>query len=312
MDQLLIDLDNVTRHYGSLTALRDVTLRLPPGRIGLLGPNGAGKSTLLKLLMGLIPPSEGRGRILGYELRPDGWTAGDQWELRRLLGFMPEADALARVLTGVESVALAGELCGMPRRQAQRRAHEVLTYLELEDARYRKLEEYSLGMKQRLKLGQALVHDPPVLLLDEPTTGLDPAGRDAMLRLLFRLGRDHDKSLILSTHLLGDVEQVCEQAVILYAGKVRGQGGVRDLCARRQDRYRLQLQGDPTAFLDEMGLEGVTVVANNGRGEVRLAVPPGWVTRAFFALADNHGVVLRGLEPDDESLEEMFHRVITD
>jgi ABC-2 type transport system ATP-binding protein len=154
------------------------------------------------------------------------------------------------------------------------------------------------------------VHDPPVLLLDEPTSGLDPAGRDAMLRLLVRLGREHGKSLILSTHLLGDVEMVCEQVVILYRGKVRGQGSVRELCARRQDRYRLQLQGDPNVFLDEIALEGGKVLANNGRGEVRVAVPPGWPTRAFFALADNHGVVLRGLERDDESLEEMFHRVI--
>ena len=151
-----------------------------------------------------------------------------------------------------------------------------------------------------------------MLLLDEPTSGLDPAGRDAMLRLLFRLGRDHDKSLVLSTHLLGDVEQVCEQVVILYAGKVRGQGAVRELCARRHDRYRLQVQGDPTAFLEEMALEGVTVLANNGRGEVRVAVPSGWVTRAFFALADNAGVVLRAMDADDESLEEMFYRVITD
>jgi ABC-2 type transport system ATP-binding protein len=305
-DDPLIDLNNVTLRYGALTALDNVTLRLAPGRIGLLGPNGAGKSTLLKLVMGLLAPSAGTGTVLGHPL------GGDGWQLRRKIGFMPESDALVPGLTGAEYVALAGELCGMPRKQAQRRGHEVLTYLELEDARYRKLEEYSTGMKQRLKLAQALIHDPPVLLLDEPTSGLDPAGRDAMLRLLFRLGRDHDKSLIVSTHLLGDVEQVCEQVVILYAGKVRGQGSVRELCTRRQDRYRLQLQGDPTAFLEEMGLEGVSVLANNGRGEIRVAVPPGWVTRAFFALADNHGVTLRGLEPDDESLEEMFHRVITD
>jgi ABC-2 type transport system ATP-binding protein len=302
----LIDLQHVTLCYGSLTALDDVSLSVAPGRIGLLGPNGAGKSTLLKLVMGLLTPTAGSGTVLGHPL------GGDGWQLRRKIGFMPEADALVPGMTGVEYVALAGELCGMPRKQAQRRGHEVLTYLEMEDARYRKLEEYSTGMKQRLKLAQALIHDPPVLLLDEPTSGLDPSGRDAMLRLLFRLGRDHGKSLILSTHLLGDVEQVCEQVVILYDGKVRGQGSVRELCARRQDRYRLHLQGDPAAFLEEMGLEGVTVLANNGRGEVRVAVPPGWVTRAFFALADNHGVTLRGLEPDDESLEEMFHRVITD
>ncbi|MFO0808291.1 MAG: ABC transporter ATP-binding protein [Gemmataceae bacterium] len=302
---LLIDLDNVTRRYGSFTALDGVTLQVRPGRVGLLGPNGAGKSTLLKLVLGLLPPTEGTGRVLGIEL-----TGGDNWELRRRIGFMPEADALVPGLTGVEYVALAGELCGMPRAQAQRRAHEVLTYLELEDARYRKLEEYSTGMKQRLKLAQALVHDPPVLLLDEPTSGLDPAGRDAMLRLLCRLGRDHDKSLILSTHLLGDVEQVCEQVVILYGGKVRGQGGVRELCARRHDRYRLQIQGNPTVFLEEIALEGVRVIANNGRGALTVEVPAGFVTRAFFSLADNHGIVLRGLMPDDESLEEMFHRVI--
>jgi ABC-2 type transport system ATP-binding protein len=301
----LIDLHNVTLRYGPVTALDDVSLRVAPGRVGLLGPNGAGKSSLLKLVLGLIPPTSGGGTVLGHDL-----AAGDGTDLRRRVGFMPEADALVPGLSGVEYVALAGELYGMPRRQAQRRAHEVLTYLELEDARYRKLEEYSTGMKQRLKLAQALIHDPPVLLLDEPTSGLDPAGRDAMLRLLFRLGRDHSKSLILSTHLLGDVEQVCEQVVILYQGKVRGQGAVRELCASRHDRYRLQIQGDPTVFLEEMALEGVRVLANNGRGEVRVAVPDGWVTRAFFALADNHGVVLRGLQRDDESLEEMFHRMI--
>src|ERR1700751_1092637 len=160
MSQFLVDIHNVSRQFGSLAALRDVTLRLPPGRIGLLGPNGAGKSTLLKILMGLLPPSSGGGRILDHQL-----TAGQtgNWRLRQQIGFMPEAHALIPVLRGVEYVALAGELYGMPRKQAQRRAHEVLTYLELEDARYRKLEEYSSGMKQRLKLAQALVHDPPFL-----------------------------------------------------------------------------------------------------------------------------------------------------
>lgn len=302
---LLIDLRHVTRRYGDFVALNDVTLQIPPGRIGLLGPNGAGKSTLLRLILGLLPPSEGVGHVLGIELE-----SGDNWELRRRIGFMSEADSLVPGLTGVEYVSLAGELCGMPRNQAQRRAHEVLTYLELEEARYRKLEEYSTGMKQRLKLAQALVHDPQLLLLDEPTSGLDPAGRDAMLRLLFRLGREHDKSLILSTHLLGDVEQVCEQVIIMCGGKVRGQGGVRELCARRHDRYRLHIQGDPAVFLEELALEGVRVLANNGRGELTVEVPAGFVTRAFFTLAENHNVILRSLKPDDESLEEMFHRVI--
>src|SRR5438067_12084798 len=135
----------------------------------------------------------------------------------------------------------------MPRREAKRRAHEVLTYLELEDARYRPLEEYSPGMKQRLKLAQALVHDPPILLLDEPTSGLDPAGRDAMLRLLFSLGRDHGKSFLLSTHLLGDVDRVCDRVVILHQGRILLEGSVSELRASRQDRYRLQIEGNPQA-----------------------------------------------------------------
>src|ERR1700726_4401022 len=203
----LIPLPAVSRWYGTQQALREVSLRLETGRIGLLGPNGAGKSSLLKILLGLLPPSSGGGRVLGHDLHGDG-TA-----LRRLIGYMPEADALIPGLRGADYVALAGELYGMPRREAQRRAHEVLTYLELEDARYRLLEEYSTGMKQRLKLAQALVHDPPALLLDEPTSGMDPAGREAMLDLLLRLGRDHGKAILLSTHLLGDIERVCDAVV---------------------------------------------------------------------------------------------------
>jgi ABC-2 type transport system ATP-binding protein len=302
----LIVLEGLSRWYGNHQALREITCQLPPGRIGLLGPNGAGKSTLLKVLLGLLPPTSGSGRVLGHDLA----SAGP--ELRRAIGYMPEADALIPGLGGAEYVALAGELYGMPRREAQRRAHEVLTYLELEDARYRRLDEYSTGMKQRIKLAQALVHDPPVLLLDEPTSGLDPAGREAMLRLLLTLGRDHGKSLLLSTHLLGDVERVCETVLILHHGRLLLQGGVAELCRRRQDRYRLQIQGDDNAFRDELRLEGVQILHDNGRGELRVAVPPNWTMRAFFALADNHRVLLRGLQPDDEDLEELFHRVLNE
>src|SRR5579859_8077903 len=251
MTEYLIDLQDVSRQFGPVTALRNVTIRLTPGRVGLLGPNGAGKSTLLKILLGLLPPSSGEGRVLGHVIGRDGAA------LRRAIGYMPEADALVPGLRGAEYVALAGELYGMPRREAQRRAHEVLTYLELEDARYRRLEEYSTGMKQRLKLAQALVHDPPVLLLDEPTSGLDPSGREAMLRLLLTLGVEHGKSFILCTHLLGDVERVCETVLILHQGRLLLQGGVDELRMRRQDRYRLQIQGDSQGFLEELRLEGV-------------------------------------------------------
>jgi ABC-2 type transport system ATP-binding protein len=242
--------------------------------------------------------------VLGHPLGQDGAA------LRRTIGYMSEADALVPGMRGADYVALAGELCGMPRKQALRRAHEVLTYLDLEDARYRRLEEYSTGMKQRLKLAQALVHDPPVLMLDEPTSGMDPAGREAMLSLLIRLGRDHNKSFLLSTHLLGDVERVCQHVVILHQGEVLCVGAVDRLCRRRHDRYRLQVQGPLLAFVQDLRLEGVNVLHDNGRGELRVVVPAGWHSRTFFVLAHHHGVLVRGLVPDDEDLEELFHRVI--
>jgi ABC-2 type transport system ATP-binding protein len=323
----LIDLEHVGRRFGGHVALREVSLHLEPGRIGLLGPNGAGKSTLLKLLMGLLQPSEGQGKLMGIDIRSGGIA------LRRLIGYMSEADALVPGLRGAEYVALAGQLYGMPRGEAHRRAHEVLTYLGLEEARYRRLEEYSTGMKQRLKLAQALVHDPPLLLLDEPTSGLDPAGRDAMLRLLLTLGREHGKSFILSTHLLNDVERVCETVVILYRGRVLRQGKTSELRINRHDRYRLQVEGEVPAFVEDLQAEGVQVLTasrgrklvavgaaedaleglEDGRGslaELTVLVPTDWRTRLFFTLADNRGVIIRGLQRDDEDLEQLFHRTI--
>jgi ABC-2 type transport system ATP-binding protein len=253
----------------------------------------------------LLPPSSGTGRLLEHDINHAGAL------LRRSIGYMSEADALIPGVQGAEYVALAGELYGMSRKQALRRAHEVLGYLDLGDARYRKLEEYSTGMKQRLKLAQALVHDPPVLLLDEPTSGMDPAGREGMLDLLVRLGKDHGKALLLSTHLLGDIDKVCDAVVILHQGRILCQGSVQDLCQRRHDRYRLHIQGEPAGFIDELRLEGVTVLNDNGRGELRVKVPPGWTTQAFFKLALAHQVAVRGLQADDEDLEELFHRMIT-
>ena len=300
----LIRLESISRTFGAVVALDGVTLHLPPGRIGLLGPNGAGKSTLLKLLMGLLPPTDGSGFVLDQPLGGDNDGAAN-WRLRQLIGFMPEADALVPGLTGVEYVALAGELYGMSRRQAQRRAHEVLSYLELEEARYRKVEQYSAGMKQRVKLAQALVHDPPVLLLDEPTSGLDPAGRDAMLRLVRELGEEHGKSVLLSTHLLADVQAVCERVVFIAGGRVKGVGTVSELLARRGDRFKLRVQGDAAAFRATLTARGVAVLGEQN-GEWQIRVPVEWTNAEFFRLAEVHAVTVRSLRRDDETLEEVF------
>src|SRR3984885_12800927 len=258
----------------------------------------------MKILLGLQGPSAGPGRM------PDLVLASAGVALRRAIGYMPGAAAVVPGMHGAAYVALAGELQGMARKQALRRAHEVLGYLDLGDARYRRLEEYSTGMKQRLKLAQALVHDPPVLLLDEPTSGMDPAGRDGMLDLLLRLGKEHRKAILLSTHLLGDIDKVCDAVVILHQGRILCQGPVQQLCRRRHDRYRLQIQGDPNGFLDDLRLEAVQILHDNGRGEYRVQVPARWTTQAFFKLAQVHNIAVRGLQADDEDLEELFHRVI--
>ncbi len=308
--QSLIEVQNLRCEFGGFPAIRDLTLSLPHGRIGLLGPNGAGKSTLLKIFMGLIAPTSGTGRVLDQSLGGDR-DAANNWQLRRQIGFMPEAEALVPGLTGIEFVSFAGELCGMPRRHAQRRAHEVLSYLQLEEARYRRVEDYSAGMKQRVKLAQALIHDPPLLLLDEPTSGLDPAGRDAMLKLIRELGVEHGKSIILSTHLLADVQAVCERVVIMAGGQLRGQGTVAELCAIRNDRFRIRILGDGARFRTELEGEGVSILADNGHGEWRVTVPPGWSNLNFYKMADLSEVAIRALLRDDETLEELFLRSVS-
>lgn len=302
----IIALHHITHRFGQHVALKDVSLALPSGAIGLLGPNGAGKSTLLKIIMGLLEPSEGSGAVLGMPLRRN------QLSLRQKMGYMSEADALIPGLRGVEYVTLAGELIGMPLRDAQRRAHELLTFLGMEDARYRKLEEYSTGMKQRLKLAQALVHDPPLLLLDEPTSGLDPAGREAMLSLLETFTKQWNKAVILSTHVLGDVERVCSSVIIIDHGQVLQQGRTAELKKVRQDHYRLQL--DPLLklpmYVEELKSEGVTILNIDRQQTLSVRVPTEWNTRSFFALADNLGMAVRGLERDDEDLEQLFQRLM--
>jgi len=304
---LLLDLHNLSRTFGTHQALRAITLQVPQGLVGLLGPNGAGKSTLLKLLMGLIPPTSGTGRVLDVPLGGDRDTR-DNWRLRRLIGFMPEADALVPGLKGIEYVALAGELYGMPRKQALRRAHEVLTYLDLDEARYRVVEDYSAGMKQRAKLAQALVHDPPVLLLDEPTSGLDPSGRDKMLKLVRELGDLHGKSILLSTHLLADVQAVCERVVIVAGGELRGVGTVDELCARRDDRYRLRFVGPKDIFERTLAAAGIGTVAHATPRELRVILPAGMTTLDLFRIAARGGVTLRSVLRDDVSLDELFRQ----
>ncbi|MFO0821500.1 MAG: ABC transporter ATP-binding protein [Pirellulales bacterium] len=300
----LMELTQVSHSYGPVRALSELTVRIEAGAIGLVGQNGAGKSTLMQILLGLIRPTSGTAHVLGLDVRKSGV------ELRRRVGFMPERNALIPGLNGVEYVALAGELCGMPRRQALRRAHETLSHLGMEDARYRRIDQYSLGMTQRIKLAATLVHDPDLLLLDEPTSGLDPEGRSAMLALLGTLAARPGKSLLLASHLLGDIERVCSSAIILHQGKVVSVGRLSDLKAARQRCYRLRWEGNGESYVEALGRRGVTFPSAARNGEVRAVVPDNWLTRSFFAIASECGALVTGLVAEEEDLEAVYHRLV--
>ncbi len=299
----LVDIHNVSRSYGHVRALRDVSFRLESGIIGLVGNNGAGKSTLLKVLLGLLAPDAGGGTILGYDIRHS--TS----KLRGEVGYMPEAAATVPVLKGVEFVTLAGDLYGMPHRDARRRAHEVLNYVGLGELRYRRLEEYSTGNVQRLKLAAALVHDPRLLLLDEPTNGLDPEGRESMLELIEDLINETGKSVIICTHLLPDVERLCEQIVVLHRGTVIRAGTMAELRHGASNRFEIGWQGPGEGFLAALRSAGVQVETNSHPDRAIVQVPLGWQNARFFSLARERNVVLTQLKADEEDLERLFFRV---
>jgi ABC-2 type transport system ATP-binding protein len=299
----LVDIHQVSRRYGRVQALTNVSLSLEAGTIGLVGNNGAGKSTLLKILLGLLKPDGGEGTILGCDIRRSSRL------LRGRVGYMPETAATVPILKGVEFVSLSGDLYGMPHRDARRRAHEVLNYVGLGELRYRRLEEYSTGNLQRLKLAAALVHDPQLLLLDEPTNGLDPAGRHGMLRLIQDLIAETGKSVILCTHLLGDVERLCQQIVVLHKGTVVRSGSMAELKYNGSNVFELGWLGDDGPFLDGLRLAGIEVSRLPAQGKAIVAAPAGWTTLQFFEVARARSVVLTHLKPDEEDLQRAFLRV---
>ncbi|MFL5332580.1 MAG: ABC transporter ATP-binding protein, partial [Geminicoccaceae bacterium] len=234
-----VTLDALTVQYGKNRALSGVTATFPIGAVGLLGPNGAGKSTLIKALLGFITPSQGAMRVLGLDVTTSAQA------IRSRVGYMPENDGHIPGMNAVSFVAYCGELSGLPPVDAMQRAHEVLYYVGLGEARYRDIATYSTGMKQRIKLAQALVHDPDLLFLDEPTNGMDPKGRDEMLDLIRDLGHNKGVSLILSSHLLPDVEYTCDHLIVLDKGRIATSGGIGELKGPSGSIYELRIKGEP-------------------------------------------------------------------
>ena len=291
----------LTVRYGSFTALEGLTVDIPDGCVGLLGPNGAGKTTLIKTLLGFVAPSGGRADVLGLDIGNGGR------DIRQRVGLMPEQDCHIPGMTAVGFVAYAGELAGMPAPQALRRAHEVLEYCGLGEARYRNVETYSTGMKQRIKLAQALVHGPRLLLLDEPTNGLDPAGRVDMLELIRSVTHGKGVNAIVSSHLLPDIERVCDHVVVLVGGRLRAMGRIQDLKQLEAQAVDVELREDSPAFEQAM-LEAGGRVVGRERFRYRIAIAgiPEEVARIVFEAARRSGSQVRGFEVAERSLEEAF------
>src|SRR6187455_274082 len=237
----VVQLDDVTVIYGRNQALKNVSATFAKGAVGLLGPNGAGKSTMLKSLLGFVKPDRGRMTVLGLDV------AESPLEIRARIGYMPENDAHTPGMSAVAFVGYCGELAGLKPVDAMQRAHEVLYYVGLGEARYRNVETYSTGMKQRIKLAQALVHDPDLLFLDEPTNGMDPQGREDMLSLIRDLGHNKGVSLILSSHLLPDVEYTCGHVVVLDKGRVAASGTIEALKGPAGRVFDVRVKGAPEA-----------------------------------------------------------------
>ena len=297
MSESVVELDNVTVTYGANRALQDVSARFGAGAVGLLGPNGAGKSTMLKALLGFVKPDQGKMTVLGLDV------AREPLAIRARLGYMPESDAHIPGMNAVSFVGYCGQLAGLPAADAMQRAHEVLYYVGLGEARYRNVETYSTGMKQ------ALVHDPDLLFLDEPTDGMDPKGREEMLELIRDLARNKNVNLILSSHLLPDVERTCEHVVVMDKGTVVAFGPIEDLKGPSGRVYELRIKGDLAAFVEVLRGAGMDCHATD-EDVMRVFVPDGQDQQALFALAAGHRVQVRHLRPSLPTLEDVFAKAI--
>ena len=304
----IVQLEGVTVLYGRNRALNNVTARFAPGAVGLLGPNGAGKSTMLKALLGFVKPAEGRMTVLGMDV------AERPMEIRSRLGYMPESDAQIPGMNAVSFVAYCGQLAGLPSVDAMQRSHEVLYYVGLGEARYRNVETYSTGMKQRIKLAQALVHDPDLLFLDEPTNGMDPKGRDEMLELIRDLALNKNVNLILSSHLLPDVEYTCNHVVVMDKAQVVAQGPIAELKGPAGRVFELRIKGDLPAFVDILRGAGMECHSTD-EDVMRVFVPStlidqGRDQQVIFALAARQGVQVRHLRPSIPTLEDVFAKAV--
>jgi len=301
----VIELQGLGVRFGKRQILNDLNISLSGRMVGLLGPNGAGKSTLIQTLLGFCPVSSGTARVLGHDI------CADAKMVRSLVGYMPENDALIANMTAVSFVRMMGELSGLPSEAALERAHEVLFYVGLGEARYRKLGEYSLGMKQLAKLAQAIVHGPKLLILDEPSNGLDPPARQRMIRLIHEMKDSGEMHLLLCSHLLRDVEETCEEVLILKKGTIVHHANLEEERRANKRFVEIETSGNDEGLCDELERIGCDC-ATAGPGRYKMTLPAGFELKEIYRMAANRDLQLRRLNYRRDTLEDIFMKAMAD
>lgn len=299
----VIETRSFTKRYGKFVALDSVNLAIPHASVGLLGANGAGKSTLIRSLLGIIKPTSGDATVVGYNTRTQGIR------VRENVGYMPEADALPMGTTAADFVGHMAEMSGLPPKQARQRAADVLQQVGLGEERYRLIKGFSTGMRQRVKLAQAIVHDPKLVFLDEPTAGMDPQGRDDMLELVQRIYHRMGISVVFSSHILEDIELVCDYVVILDHGKVLASQSLKHT-DEQLGEVVVQLDGDRTAFADALSGRGASVSAQEdpatGQPVLVIDVHDERIYDLIRDVAVEQHAVIRKLRSRSRSLEDIY------
>jgi ABC-2 type transport system ATP-binding protein len=302
LQPFIIETDRLGKTYGSQRALTDVTVQVPPGTVGLLGPNGAGKSTFIKCLLNLENPTTGTARVLGRDIRASNRAS------REKVGYSPEQDCHISGMAGCEYVTYCGQLSGMPMRVARQRTHEILDLVGMGQERYRPVDTYSTGMRQRVKLAQALVHDPQVVFLDEPTNGLDPSGREHILKLIGALWSDLGISVVMSSHLLRDIERVCDRVIIIGQGRLLEHDTIEALKNRHRRIVEIAPASDKDRFITVLRGAGASVCQlANGKLRVESATDSiEWILQ----LMQLHTLPPAEIVANPDALHELFIKSI--
>lgn len=301
--QSKISLSGIVKNYRQLQALRGVDLEVSGGITGLLGPNGAGKSTLIKVILGLVKVTSGSGSVLGYQLGRDGRA------IRSRIGYMPEDDCYIPGLTGIEVVQLAAALSGLPVTEGLRRSHEILDFCGMKQERYREIEKFSTGMRQKIKFAAAIVHDPELLIFDEPTAGLDPEERENLLNRIRILADDAGKSVLISTHILPDVQHICDHAIILAQGQIVLSETLETLNRTNEPTVFVRVSGNVADFTSQLTNAGLSV-STNIDGTLQISGNfDGLPARIWDAALAAEATVM-SIEPAKNDLEAIFIQAV--